>query len=202
MGDLIHVDVPEIQVVVPELSEQVAVRLLETSTVETEKVEHIVIEEVRAGVQVIAVGAQGPAGQPGDQGPPGSSEATLKVYQNAFMGSLMRGMPVAIHNQTFVKPADATDSALKYTVGLVFDEAVLVSAPATVVVSGPLVATTAEWDFVTGQSGGLTPGAPYFLSNVAGRMLTVAPVSGYNQKLGVALTSTEFLVRIEPPIQL
>lgn len=69
---LINVSTPAPQIVTQAAPVQVAVRVLETSQVETEKVEHIVIQEERAGVQIIAVGAQGPGGGGiGPQGPRG-----------------------------------------------------------------------------------------------------------------------------------
>lgn len=70
---------------------------------------------------------------------------------------------------------------------------------------GILVATTGEWDAVTGQSGGLTAGSPYYLSAAtAGMMTTTAPSSAgqFVVRLGLATSSTEFDISIEPPIKL
>jgi hypothetical protein len=75
----------------------------------------------------------------------------------------------------------------------------------SVLVSGPVTATTAQWDAVTGQSGGLTAGAVYHLSNgTAGWLTTSVPSTEdhFVVRIGVALSSTTMLLQIQPPIQL
>jgi hypothetical protein len=64
---------------------------------------------------------------------------------------------------------------------------------------GPLTLTTAQWDQVTGGSGGLTPRARYYLSaGTEGRITTTAPSSGgtFRTQVGVALSTTDLMVQI------
>lgn len=73
----------------------------------------------------------------------------------------------------------------------------------TIVVNGVLTGTTGEWDAVTGQTGGLTPGSPYFLSTAtAGNFTTTAPGTGYICRVGVAVSTTQMLLNLGEPVQL
>ena len=69
---------------------------------------------------------------------------------------------------------------------------------------GILEATHAQWDaVVTGESGGLTPGANYFVSTVnPGKLVTsITATSGqFVSPVGVALSSTQMLILIDQPI--
>ena len=57
-----------------------------------------------------------------------------------------------------------------------------------------LAATTGQWDSVTGESGGLTAGAIYYLNTSAGLMSQTAPSGSgqYVMKVGMAISTTEF----------
>jgi hypothetical protein len=69
--------------------------------------------------------------------------------------------------------------------------------------AGEIAATTAQWDAVTGQTGGLTFGARYFLDNAtAGKITSTAPSSGFIVPIGQAMSTTQMLVRIGDRIQL
>ncbi len=62
-----------------------------------------------------------------------------------------------------------------------------------------LTLTTAEWDAITGGSGGLVRGIPYFLSSTtAGRLTSTGPsVFGtFLSPAGVALSPTDMLIQI------
>lgn len=70
---------------------------------------------------------------------------------------------------------------------------------------GLLTATTAQWDAVTGQTGGLTPGSAYWLSSAtAGRITVTAPTTQgeFVVRLGRAISTTALEISIEPPIRL
>lgn len=76
------------------------------------------------------------------------------------------------------------------------------TASGTIVVNGVVTGTTGEWDAVTGQTGGLTPGSAYFLSNTtAGNCTTTAPTSGYLCRVGVAVSTTQMLINLGEPVQ-
>lgn len=75
-------------------------------------------------------------------------------------------------------------------------------APVDVTYAGPFTLTTAQWDAVTGQSGGLTPQAKYYLSpTTAGHLTTTKPTAGGNFAvyLGFALSSTTLMINIGEP---
>lgn len=77
------------------------------------------------------------------------------------------------------------------------------AAAGTVVTSGEVTATTAQWDSLTGQSGGLTPGAVYFLDvTTAGHLTSTFPATGYGVAVGEAISTTKLVVRIGERIQL
>lgn len=113
------------------------------------------------------------------------------------------GKVVYISAGDTVKLANANAVGTKNAVGLVFDTSVNSSAAGSVAVAGSITATTAQWDSVTGQSGGLTAGAKYYLSNtIAGGLTTTAPVTGYVASIGYALSTTKFVLNIGPAIKL
>lgn len=67
-----------------------------------------------------------------------------------------------------------------------------------------LTLTIAEWDVVTGGSGGLVRGIPYYLSSTtAGRLTATAPSAGGTlvAPAGVALSPTDMLVQISVALE-
>lgn len=98
----------------------------------------------------------------------------------------------------FVQPGQANDAATLPVVALasipgVTNEAVLAKF------IGPLDLTEAQWDVVTGGSGGLTLGATYYLSAAtSGRITSTAPVGGgtFVLPLGTALSSTTLMIQV------
>ncbi|MHC4372126.1 MAG: hypothetical protein ACYSW8_31355 [Planctomycetota bacterium] len=79
------------------------------------------------------------------------------------------------------------------------------NAAGDVITGGVFEATTGEWDTVTGESGGLTAGADYFLSAAtAGELTQNAPNSAgeFVVPVGHALSTTEFEIEIQPAIKL
>ena len=87
--------------------------------------------------------------------------------------------------------ADA--SGTKNVVGLVRSTSIAAAATGSVQTDGVLVATLAQWNAITGQTSGLTPGANYFLSpTTAGNITPTAPTASgqYLIKVGTALSTT------------
>jgi hypothetical protein len=73
----------------------------------------------------------------------------------------------------------------------------------SVIYDGILTGTTGEWDAVTGQTGGLTTGAVYYVSNsVAGQITATIPTSGWVVRMGTALSTTTLLLTQGEPIAL
>lgn len=61
-----------------------------------------------------------------------------------------------------------------------------------------LTLTTAEWDAVTGGSGGLTPGSPYYVSAAtAGHLTTSAPGSGGQFVVPVGIATSPTTMRVQ-----
>jgi len=132
-----------------------------------------------------------------------TSGAPGPVRPNAFRASSIQadisvepGQPVTLFDLLGFSQANAAASAnvagLAATAG---------EKPGSVDVqyAGPMTLTTAQWDFITGQSGGLTPHAIYYLSAAtAGKLTTTAPVSGgsFVTPVGFALNATTMMVQI------
>jgi hypothetical protein len=102
-----------------------------------------------------------------------------------------------------VKLADANGFSNALVVGLVTDAIVADDLPVNCLHAGVFTATTGEWDVVTGQTGGLTPAATYYLSLIGGGLTTVPP-NVENQvvaSLGVALSATVLILNILTPVE-
>ena len=149
------------------------------------------------GVICLEVGFQGPAGPPGPPGPPGSGAVTAETDD-----ALVPGSPVYAKSNGHFGLALAT--AFPQTRFAGFSRTT--TAPtfaAEVVTGGPLELTPAEWDTVTSQVGGLTPGSVYFLSTtVAGTITTIPPSNLFSVKVGKAITPTTLDVDPRNPIKL
>jgi hypothetical protein len=68
-----------------------------------------------------------------------------------------------------------------------------------------LTATTGQWDAVTGGSGGLVANTVYYLdAATAGKLTATAPTTAgqYVVEVGMALSTTELLIKTRTPILL
>jgi hypothetical protein len=112
------------------------------------------------------------------------------------------GEPVYIDgNGTFSK-ARANASGTVQCIGLA-GASINNAAAGDIVTHGELSATTGQWDAVTGQSGGLTSGSVYYLSEAtAGRLTTSAPTTGWVLTVGIALSTTKMKVNVLSPVKL
>lgn len=73
--------------------------------------------------------------------------------------------------------------------------------PVHVQSAGPLTLTAAEWDAITGQTGGLTRNAPYYLSSASAGLLTsTAPVGAgtFRVPVGFALSAETMMINVLP----
>lgn len=119
--------------------------------------------------------------------------------------SLVIGTPVYISGANTVKKGKSDASGAINIVGLVKDVSVDTHVSGKIQTDDVLVATTGQWDVVTGQDGGLTPGAYYYLdpANAGGITTAVPETEGqYVVKIGMALSSTQLLIAIKQPIRL
>jgi hypothetical protein len=116
------------------------------------------------------------------------------------------GAPVYSDAAGGFKKARSNAVATSKVVGLVADSPSITNgASGSVATADVLTATTAEWDAVTGGSGGLTFNTIYYLDpTTAGKMTSTAPttVGQLVVQLGVALSTIDFKINIQQSILL
>lgn len=128
------------------------------------------------------------------------------LVTNANAGALVIGTPVyqtAVGGAVNKAQANAANTAK--VMGLVQDPSIAAAGSGYVLTDGILTATTAQWDAVTGETGGLTPGARYYLSASTAGMLTQTPPSvdgEFIAPVGTAKSATEFEITILSTIKL
>lgn len=124
---------------------------------------------------------------------------------NGNAGAIILGQAVYSTGSGNVDLAQANAQGTIRVAGLVADLSIAAAASGSILVDGVLTATTGEWDAVTGQVGGLTDGADYFLSAAtAGGLTTTAPTATgeFVVRVGHALSTTEMEIEIQQPIKL
>jgi len=133
-----------------------------------------------------------------------STDALQLTNDNA--GAVVIGSPVYVSGVDSFDKAKADASGTKDVIGLVADApSIGIAGTGNVLTDGRLVATTVQWDAVTGETGGLTPGGVYFLdAATAGKMTQTAPTTDgqYVSRLGTGLSTTDFEISIQTPIKL
>lgn len=125
-------------------------------------------------------------------------EADVIALTNATTGAVVFGRAVYVSAANSFSLAQANASATKLVVGLVKDATVAANAVGNVHTDGALVGSAAAWDIVTGQTGGLTSGATYYLSAAAAGGITATPPTTTGQYLvpiGIALSATALDIR-------
>jgi hypothetical protein len=130
----------------------------------------------------------------------GTTHNSLAGATAGHLVSFPIGTPVAPSRAAdrLVVPADARPSANAFSaIGLAGTPGI-VGGHVVVQSQGVLTLTEAQWDVVTGGSGGLARGAPYYLSSlVRGRLTTSQPLSdNFLVRVGIALSATDFLILI------
>lgn len=110
------------------------------------------------------------------------------------------GMVVYASDNGKVKKAQADAATTSKVIGVVADASIAASDPGNIITEGEISASTATWDALTGDSGGLTYGAPYFLSpTTAGSITKTPPTTGgtYAVQLGYALSDTTLKFHVQ-----
>lgn len=148
---------------------------------------------------VVADGGQGPQGA---QGPPGFGLTYISKTNNE-VNTIPKCSAVYAFGSSGCKLASTLGAVQKDVLGFVVDDDGIQPAAVGSIQSGyVLAATIAEWNAVTDMVGGLSPGQRYFLADIPGHITPFYnDVTGYLCIVGQAISSTEMLVRIEPPIQ-
>ena len=132
-----------------------------------------------------------------------SNDLVSRTNSNA--SPIIIGQAVYVDGAGTVDLAQANAVGTKNVLGLVADVSIASAASGGILTDGVLTATTGQWDAVTGQVGGLTAGAKYFLSaSTAGGLTTTAPtVSGdYVAGIGQGLSTTEMEITISQTVRL
>ena len=128
---------------------------------------------------------------------------TGQVTQTAA-ATLIAGNPVYQSAAGTVNKGRANAAGTSRITGLT-TTGIASAATGTVQSGGVLALTTAEWDAITGGSGGLTFNTVYFLSAATAGLLTSTAPSTVGQlivEIGTALSTTEMLIDIKAPILL
>jgi hypothetical protein len=151
---------------------------------------------------LVIYGGQTAQLQSGDTLDAPTDGTTQLVLTNNEIAAVVIGAPVYVSgNDVFLK-ARANAAATTRAVGLVaVSPSIAAAGSGAVALSGPLLATTAQWDAVTGQVGGLTAGTQYFLDpSTSGKLTTTAPSAGgqYVASIGTAIDTTTMMITIDP----
>jgi hypothetical protein len=122
---------------------------------------------------------------------------------NGEATSIAIGQAVYVSGAATVRKANANAAGTKDVLGIVGDTTIAASGVGSIVTEGVVSATTVQWDAVTGQTGGLTTGAVYYLDNTtAGKITTTVPSTGYVCRVGIAVSTTLLKLQVSAPIQL
>lgn len=130
---------------------------------------------------------------------------TTHTKQNNGVTSLTIGMPVYSTGIGTVTRASANNATTSNILGLVADLEISVGQTGKIQSSGLMQATTGQWDAITGQVGGLTEGALYYLNvSPTGRLTTTPPSTPgqYVVSIGIAVSSTQMFINTQPSIHL
>lgn len=144
--------------------------------------------------------------QAGDTINVASSTYTSRAVTNGEgAAAVVIGAPVYASAADTIKRAQANAKATAKLAGLGLDASTVAGAVGNIITSGVLVATTAQWDAVTGGAGGLTFGTYYFLDPAnPGKLTSVVPttVGQCITLVGIGLSTTELELSIQPPVLL
>jgi hypothetical protein len=129
-------------------------------------------------------------------------ESSQSPVVNSTTNNLLFGHPVYGISGTEVELACANDINKKEVIGLVTDTILANGGGGKLQLFGKITGSEAQWGMVV--DGGLVPNTKYFLDAVAGKLKSTVPVGTglYLCPIGRALSTTEFVIKIEQPIAL
>lgn len=139
-----------------------------------------------------------------DSAPIWVDNKAIITAQNSNAGTIVIGSPVYTTANDTVDLADADNVAKVNVIGFVKDISIASTAIGDIQTDGIITATIAQWDAISPEIGGLIAGAIYYLSDTAGEITRVSPTTtGWSiVRLGIALSTTDFKIEIQPPILL
>lgn len=127
-----------------------------------------------------------------------ATDQIITSMTNGNAGAVVVGRVVYTSGANTFDVANANNYTTSLAIGIVTNTSVASGAAGNIAVSGVVSATTGQWDAVTGQSGGLTTGARYYLSNTtSGALTTTAPSTGVLAPIGIALSTTKLVLNIQ-----
>lgn len=133
-----------------------------------------------------------------------ANNSNVVSLRNVDSVTLVPGQAVYLYGAGTVKRAKADAFSTGGVVGLA-SASIIANASGSIIIGGVVTLTAAQWNVVTGGSGGLTVGSRYFLDpSTAGRLTTTSPTTPgqVNTLIGLALSSVQLLLSIEPPVLL
>jgi hypothetical protein len=133
------------------------------------------------------------------------SEKDMLSLTNGEATALVICTPVYVSGVNTCKKAQANAAGTVGVVGLAAVASTAAGASASVQSDGVLTATTAQWDAVTGLTGGLTFGTLFYLDPATvGKLTATAPSTAgqYVAPLGRALSTTDFEITIATTVLL
>ena len=143
-------------------------------------------------------------GLPGPPGPAGGASDSIVILETD--STLVPGTPLYITAGAHFEIAQATGQPQTKVVGISTTNTGAGNA-ATAQTQDILTLTTVEWDAVTGDTGGLTPGSVYYLSLTLGLItktpvIPLAPNVRFNSRIGIAISDSKMNLLIRSPIKL
>lgn len=130
-----------------------------------------------------------------------SSPSVVTIATNGETSAVAICSPVYLSAAGIFKLGINTAAINSKIIG-VTSTAIGIGATGNIITSGEVTATTAQWDAVTGQIGGLVFDTVYFLSALTGKLTNVPPTAGYLVSVGTAISSTKLLIDLSIKIQL
>lgn len=133
------------------------------------------------------------------------SGVDVRSVTNSDSVALVFGTPVYAFAAGSVKRGQANAKSTSGVVGLMYDATTAAAAVGQMAAGGVMAGTTAQWDAVTGATGGLVFNTLYFLDPVTAGKLTTAvatTVGQCNALIGRAISTTELEVDISEPVLL
>ncbi len=131
--------------------------------------------------------------------------AWYEQIENDFEMDVQIGQVVCLKSNGKFTLARANNITTSEVLGLVADEIISTGNIGTIQLMGSLDSTTANWDVITNQSGGLTPNSIYYLSVDTAGKLSIIPTTIDNTclvRVGKALSPVTLLIYPQEPILL
>lgn len=155
---------------------------------------------------LVIVGGQLQQLQAGDTLDAAVSGGDQVIQTNSEASPVVIGAPVYTDVANGFKKAQANAAATSKVLGIVAKSPSITNGTSgPVTTNGVVVATTLQWDAVTGGSGGLVANTTYYLdAATAGKLTATAPstVGQYVTEVGQATSTTDFVVNPKAPILL